>query len=32
MGLGVDNDLVLVVDGGDAGVSLDDALAGGHLG
>ena len=32
MGLGVEDDLGLVIHGGDAGVALDHALAGGHLG
>lgn len=32
MGLGFDDDLVFLVHGGDAGVSLDDAFACGHLG
>ena len=31
MGLGFDDDLVSGIDGGDAGVTLDDAFAGGHL-
>ena len=31
-GLGIDNDLVLLVDGRDAVVTLNRALAGGHLG
>ena len=32
MGLSLDDDLVPVIDGGDAHIALDDALAGGHLG
>ena len=32
MGLGIDDDLRLLIHGGDPGVTLDYALAGGHLG
>ena len=32
MRLGCDDDLVTTVDGGHAGITLNDAFAGGHLG